>query len=317
VELADNLARRLSVPVSIVGFDGAVQILESALAGGWDLAFLAIEEARCRQLDFTAPFVVLEGTYLVRDDSPYRNVLDVDRDGVRIAVGRGGFYDLRLTRTLRHAQLVRAPTNRDAAELFLRDRLDALPGLRQPLVALAQANPGLHVIEGRFSRVEQAMAVPKGHSAGLRYLNNFVEQVKSCDWFTAAMQPHFRLRPRRRTVGVVAVSGSPRNGQQHRQGSTRRQSRPRPACGPHSANPARLRPWMKRARPAPGGCEAALQSTSLSTTRRSARIGYMLRTRSRFAAACARRPSRPSIAAIQSQVHLRFGSAEPAFRKCS
>ena len=80
---------------------------------------------------------------------------------------------------------------RDATELFLRDRLDALPGLRQPLLALAQANPGLHVIEGRFSVVEQAIAVPKGHAAGLRYLNTFVEQVKSCDWFTAALHRTF------------------------------------------------------------------------------------------------------------------------------
>ena len=191
VELANHLARRLSVPVSIAGFDGALQIFESGLAGDWDLAFLAIEEARRPQADFTAPFVVVEGTYLVRDDSPFRNVLDVDRDGVRIAVGQGGFYDLRLTRTLRHAQLVRAPTNRDAIELFLSDRLDALPGLRQPLVALAQASPGLHVIEGRFSVVEQAMAVPKGHTAGLRYLNTYVEQVKSCDWFTAAQHRAF------------------------------------------------------------------------------------------------------------------------------
>lgn len=191
VELADHLARRLSVPLSVVGFDGAAQTIESGLTGAWDMAFLAIEETRRQQFDFTAPFVVLEGTYLVRDDSPFHNVLDVDREGVRIAVGQGAFYDLRLTRTLRHAQLVRAPTNRDAAEFFLRDRLDALPGLRQPLLALAQANPGLHVIEGRFSVVEQAMAVPKGHTAGLRYLNTFVEQVKSCDWFTAALHRTF------------------------------------------------------------------------------------------------------------------------------
>ena len=191
VDIADELARLLSVPLSIVGFDGAAQIFEAGRVGDWDLAFLAIDEARRQQLDFTAPYVVLESTYLVHDGSPYRNVLDVDREGVRIAVGQGGFYDLRLTRTLRHAQLVRAPTNRDAVELFLGDRLEALAGLRQPLVALAQANRGLHVIEGRFSTVEQAMAVPKGCTAGRRYLNTFVEQVKSCDWFTAALHRTF------------------------------------------------------------------------------------------------------------------------------
>jgi polar amino acid transport system substrate-binding protein len=193
VDIADQLARRLSVPLAIAGFDNAVQTVEAGRVGDWDLAFLAIDEARRGQLDFTAPYVVLEGTYLVHDDSPYRNVLDVDREGVRVIVNQGGFYDLRLTRTLRRAQLVRAPTNRDAVERFLADRLDALPGLRQPLVALAEAHRGLHVIEGRFSAVEQAIAVPKGCTAGRRYLDTFVEQVKSCDWFAAALQRTFDL----------------------------------------------------------------------------------------------------------------------------
>jgi polar amino acid transport system substrate-binding protein len=193
VELADELARRLSVPRLIISFEGAGQAFEAGLAGAWDLAFLAIDQARREHLDFTAPYVVLESSYLVHDDSPYRCMLDLDRDGVRIAVAQGGYYDLRLSRTLKHAHLVRAPTQRDAHELFLRDRLDALAGLKQPLGAFAQANGGLRVIEGRFSAVEQSIAVPKGRNAGLRYLNTFVEQMKSCGRVTAALQAHFGI----------------------------------------------------------------------------------------------------------------------------
>lgn len=188
VDLADELARRLSVPRLILGFDGPAQTFDAGLAGAWDLAFLAIDQARREHLDFTAPYVVLESTYLVHDDSPHRCVLDLDREGVRIAVAQGGYYDLRLSRTLRHAQLMRAPTQRDTLELFLRDRLDALAGLRQPLLAFAQANSGVHVIEGRFAAVEQAIAVPKGRTAGLRYLNAFVEQMKSGGRVAATLQ---------------------------------------------------------------------------------------------------------------------------------
>jgi polar amino acid transport system substrate-binding protein len=190
-ELADELARRLSVPVSLLGFDGVAPILEAGLAGGWDLAFLSVDPARSRNLDFTAPYVVLESTYAVHQDSPYRSVLELDREGVRIAVGKGGFYDVRLTRTLKHAELVRAPTYRDAVELFLHDRLDALAGLKVPLIAFAQANGGLRVIEGRFWTVEQAMALPKGRAAGLRYLNTFVDQMNGSGRIAAALRCSF------------------------------------------------------------------------------------------------------------------------------
>jgi polar amino acid transport system substrate-binding protein len=186
VELVDELARRLAVPRVLIGLDGASAI-DACLARGWDVVFLSIELARAQHLDWTTPYVVLESTYLVRDDSPFRTVLDLDREGVRIAVGQGGFYDLYLTRTLRRARLLRAPTFRDAVERFL-SGLDAVAGLRQPLTAVAQSNAGLHVIDGRFAAVEQAIAVHKGHSAGLRYLNAFLEHMKASGRIAAAMQ---------------------------------------------------------------------------------------------------------------------------------
>jgi hypothetical protein len=44
----------------------------------------------------TNPYVIIEGAYLVAADSPIRSNDEVDRDGVRIAVGRGSAYDLYL-----------------------------------------------------------------------------------------------------------------------------------------------------------------------------------------------------------------------------
>jgi polar amino acid transport system substrate-binding protein len=188
VDLADELARRLSRPRRLLEFDGAGRVVEAGFAGAWDLAFLSIDPGRAQHFDFTAPYVVLESTYLVRDGSPYRTPHDLDRVGVRIAVGQGGFYDLHLARTLHHATVRRAPTSRDAVELFHAEGLDAVAGLRQPMAAAAQAGRGLHVLEGRFAAVEQAIAVPKGRSAGLRYLNAFVEQMKVSGLPAATLQ---------------------------------------------------------------------------------------------------------------------------------
>ena len=87
--LARELARRLAVPVEFVAFDAAGKVFDALRTGAWDVAFLAIDPARAAGIDFTAPYVVIEGTYIVPSSSPLRAIEDVDRDGVRIAVDGG------------------------------------------------------------------------------------------------------------------------------------------------------------------------------------------------------------------------------------
>ena len=110
-DLARELGKRLGVPVEFVTFDAAGKVFDAMGSGVWDVAFLAIEPVRSAQIDFTAPYVIIEGVYVVPVNSPLRSVGDVDREGVRIAVGNKSAYDLYLSRTLKRAQLVRAPTS--------------------------------------------------------------------------------------------------------------------------------------------------------------------------------------------------------------
>src|SRR6185295_7734806 len=110
VDLARELAHRLGVPIDLVLFDAAGKVFDALKRGAWDIAFLAVEPVRAAEIDFTAPYVLIEGTYLVRKDSPLKTIEDVDRAGVRIAVATGSAYDLYLTRTIKNATLVRAPT---------------------------------------------------------------------------------------------------------------------------------------------------------------------------------------------------------------
>jgi polar amino acid transport system substrate-binding protein len=178
VDLARELGRRLGVPVELVTFDAAGKVFDALKMGAWDIAFLAIDPERAAEIAFTAPYVVIEGTYLVPADSPLRTVEDVDRDGVRVAVGNKSAYDLYLTRTLKHAQLVRVPTSPAAVDVFLKDKLEAVAGVKQPLLQFAKTNPNMRVMDGRFMAIEQAMGMPKGRDAGARYLREFVEEMK-------------------------------------------------------------------------------------------------------------------------------------------
>ena len=120
VDLARELGRRLGVPVELVTFDAAGKVFDALKTGAWDVAFLAIDPARASEIAFTAPYVVIEGTYLVPADSPLRTIGDVDREGVRVAVGNKSAYDLYLTRTLK------ARANRSRTDFARSDR-----GLRE------------------------------------------------------------------------------------------------------------------------------------------------------------------------------------------
>jgi polar amino acid transport system substrate-binding protein len=181
VDLARELGRRLGVPVELVRFDAAGKTFEGLKAGTLDIVFLAIEPVRAAEVAFTAPYVIIEGVYLVPKDSALKTVGDVDRAGVRVGVNKGSAYDLFLTRTLKQAQLVRGESGID---LFVKDKLDAAAGVKQPLVEYAKTNPGVRVMDGRFMEIQQAMGTPRGRDAGARYLRGFVEEMKA-DGFVA------------------------------------------------------------------------------------------------------------------------------------
>jgi polar amino acid transport system substrate-binding protein len=117
-----------------------------------------------------------------------KEIADVDRPGVRIAVATGSAYDLYLTRTIKHATLVRAPTGPAALAMFVRDQLEAAGGVKQPLVEFAAANPAVRVMDGRFMAIQQAMGMPKGRAAAARYLRGFVEEMKATGFVADALK---------------------------------------------------------------------------------------------------------------------------------
>jgi polar amino acid transport system substrate-binding protein len=109
----------------------------------------------------------------------------VDRAGVRIAVNTGAAYDLFLTRTLKAASLVRAE---DSFDVFLREGLEAVAGVKQAVARFVEASPVARMLPGRFMQIEQAMCLPKGREAGARYLRQFIEEMKASGFVAAALQ---------------------------------------------------------------------------------------------------------------------------------
>jgi polar amino acid transport system substrate-binding protein len=188
VDLARELARRLEQPLELVIFHAAGKVFEALKSESWDVAFLARDPLRAREIEFTAPYVLIEGGYVVRSDSDITAIDQVDRPGVRIAVAMQSAYDLHLSRTLRHADIVRFDSGTSAFDAFARDAMDALAGIKTPLAQLAAADAGLRLLPGRFMVIEQAMAVPKGRAIAHRYVSAFLREMKAAGFVAASLE---------------------------------------------------------------------------------------------------------------------------------
>jgi polar amino acid transport system substrate-binding protein len=190
VDLAKRLGEALGVPVTFETYSGAGAVTASAGTDRWDICFLAIDPKRAEGIAFTAPYVLIQGSYLVPAGSLLRSAGEVDRDGIRIAVGAGSAYDLFLSRHLAHATLVRAPTSAEAVTLFAQDRLDVAAGVHQPLASYAAAHPDVRLLPGHFMEIPQAMGLPAGHPAGEAYLKAFLAAAKVEGFIARRLQAH-------------------------------------------------------------------------------------------------------------------------------
>jgi polar amino acid transport system substrate-binding protein len=200
VDLARELGSRTGLAVELVAFESAGKMFDAVKTGSWDVAFLAVDPGRAAEIDFTAPYIEIEGTYLVPAGLLVRDVADVDREGVRIGVSAKSAYDLFLSRNLQHAELVRGPTNEAGFDLILAGKVDVAAGIRQHLVANSHRLPGSRVLDGRFMAIQQAVGIPKGRETGAKYLREFIEDVKASGFVARAIEK----------AGIRGVSIAPR-----------------------------------------------------------------------------------------------------------
>lgn len=189
VDLARELARRLEVDLDLVVFDTAGESVQAVGTEQADIGFFAIDPLRGKDIAFTEPYVLIEGCYMVRETSPLQDNREVDAPGTRVTVGKGSAYDLYLTRTLKHADIVRVASSQAVIETFLRDNLDVAAGVKQQLLADALPAHALRLLPGRFMEIRQAMGLPKSRGAqAAQALHDFVEDMKSTGFVAQAMR---------------------------------------------------------------------------------------------------------------------------------
>lgn len=191
VDLATALASRLEVPLELVVLESAGKAVEAVRGDHADVGFFAVDPLRAQGIAFTAPYVLIEGSYLVREASPITNNNEVDRSGVKVVVGNGSAYDLFLTRQLKSAEIVRAPTSPAVVDMLVNAKLDVAAGVKQQLEHDAERISGLKLLPGRFMVIEQAMGLPLGRGELASFLlRQFVDQMKGSGFIHQALLRH-------------------------------------------------------------------------------------------------------------------------------
>jgi polar amino acid transport system substrate-binding protein len=201
--MARAFAQQLEIAaVELVRFDTAGHSVQAIADNRADIGFFAVDPLRGHGVEFTAPYLLIEGCYLVRDDSPIRSNQDVDRQGNRVAVGKGSAYDLFLSRQLKHARIVRAATSPTVVQTFLEQGLEVAAGVKQQLEEDSLKTEGLRLLRERFMVIQQAMGIPKSRGQDAAdVLWHFVEGVKSSGFVADSLARH----------GVVGASVAPPN----------------------------------------------------------------------------------------------------------
>ena len=189
-DMAREVASRLGVPVKYLPFKTPGELADAAAKGVWDIGLIGAEPQRAETIAFTAAYCEIEATYLVPAGSPLKSMAEVDAPGVRIAVSGRSAYGLWLDRNIKRAQLVRSETLDSSFEQFLRDKLDALAGLRPRLITDVEKLPGARILDGKFMSVQQAIGTPRKNAAGAAFLREFVEEAKASGLVARLIERH-------------------------------------------------------------------------------------------------------------------------------
>jgi len=191
VDLARGLAKHLGIAIELVVFDAAGKSVDAVTNEQADFGFFAVDPLRGAGIHFTAPYVLIEGSYMVPQASAIHSNDEVDIVGLRVVVGKGSAYDLYLTRELKHATIVRAPTSPTVVDTFLAQGCEVAAGVKQQLEADALRVPGVRLLPGRFMVIQQAMGLPKSRSAeAVAVLRAFVEEMKQSGFVADAIKRH-------------------------------------------------------------------------------------------------------------------------------
>ena len=177
VDLARALAQELGLPIRFVQYERAADVSASATGEEWDICFLAVDPERSGALDFTDPYLAIDGCYLAGPECDAADAAALVASGAPVGTVIGSAYTLTLERLPGASTLVRFAGMRDALAALDARTVAAVAGIGPVLRAEAGKRPGARLLEPPFMEIRQAMAIAKGRPAAAEHLRVFMARM--------------------------------------------------------------------------------------------------------------------------------------------
>jgi polar amino acid transport system substrate-binding protein len=202
ISLGKALATRVGVSFEPVGYANPAALVTSFGAHEGDIAFLASDPDRAREVEFSPPYMEVDNSYVVLGNSKVQAVESAARPGGRIAVPERSAPDLFLSRNLKAAEVVRVPGGLDVTiDVRQSGQADAYAENAHMLMLYTEQLLRSRVLGGRYTVIRHAIATPKGKTAAAEDIKRFVEEAKQDETVSDAIR---RAGLRRVSVGSPA-----------------------------------------------------------------------------------------------------------------
>lgn len=199
VDIAKAVAETLGATptFTVVDIPGRVTSLQT---GQLDMvvADFTRTPARAMSIDFTMPYLIIQNMFLVRADSPYQTVADLNKPEVRIAITRGGTAEQWVPTFTPDATLVAFNSEGDCVQALQSNQADVLTQDNLFNAKLMADNPGTYrVIEENYPAESISIGLPQGDATWARWLDIWVDEFNASGangelfmkWFGYEMPP--------------------------------------------------------------------------------------------------------------------------------
>ena len=173
-ELGRELAQRLRVPFQPQVFARNADVLDAVTKGSADVAFTNASAERANRMLFTQPYLLIDLGFLARAQVPVTSPADVDRPGLHVGVTARSSSDAILSKSLVHAEVVRAESITEGVQMMSSGTIDLYATNKATLYEMADKLPGARVLEGNWGIERHALGIPLGRERGLPYLRAFI-----------------------------------------------------------------------------------------------------------------------------------------------
>ncbi len=180
LEVGKFIADKLGVPFELVARADANVFVQSLGKNDWDIGFGPPTPLAMKQADFGPAVVLVDHVYIAAPGQAFADAAQVDRPGVKVGVGLNSSQDQFLSRTLKAAELVRAPSAQDAIDLLRSGKANLWASNMAQADVIIAGLPGAKIVPGAFNKERPAVALPKGRSAAAQArLAEIVNEAKT------------------------------------------------------------------------------------------------------------------------------------------